>query len=333
MNDNQRVRVRKPMPISMALETGKLQPQAVDLEEIVLGQIMLDPVCLDEAMIILFPEIFYKEEHQKIFIAIKTLYSSNNPVNIVTVTQKLKDTGDLDFCGGPFYITQLTNRVASGAGIEYHIRILTQMFLKREQIRIGSETIRDGYDEQKDVFDTQNELENKVSKINQYIIGKEFEGDISENIEKTFQFITKQRENRLTGIDTGSDELNRITCGWQAGDMIIICARPSMGKTSRLLQYLIHAASLGYKVAFFSVEMNEMKIHTKMINHVSEIDSDIIKFQTWNQEEYRILEMAKNKIKTLPIYINDRSAITPNYIRSIVRERKRKYGLDLISIY
>ena len=313
-------------------QTAKIPPQATDVEEIILGQILLEQHCISEAMPILFAELFYKEEHQKIFTAIKNLYSSNNPVNIITVIQKLKDSAELDFCGGAFYISGLTNRVSSSAGVDYHIRIITQQYLKRQQIKIGMETINDGYDETKDVFETQNELENKVSNLNKHIIGHDFESDLSEEIEKTYNFIVTPRKTRLTGIPTGSPMLNEITGGWQAGDMIIICARPSHGKTSRLLQYLIHAAVEGFKVAFFSIEMNKQKIHTKMINHISEINAEILKNQTWDNSQLISIEAVKNRIKTLPIYINAKSAITPNYIRTVVWERKRKYGLDLIAI-
>lgn len=311
---------------------GKIPPQSIEVEEIVLGQILIDSNCLSEAMPILFSELFYKEEHQKVFSSIKILFNGNNPVNIITVVQKLKEVGDLDFCGGAYYISQLTNRVSSSAGIDYHIRIITQMFLKREQIRIGSETINNGYDDSKDVFEAQNELENKISKMNQHIIGHDFESDLNTEIEKTYDFIITPRKTRLTGLPTGSPKLNEITGGWQSGDFVVICARPSHGKTSRLIQYLIHAAMEGFKVAFFSIEMNKQKIHTKMINHISEVNADIIKYQTWDDNQFQSILNSKNRIKTLPIYINEKSAISPNYIRAVVRERKRKYGLDIIAI-
>lgn len=322
----------KSTNLLIGLESARIAPSAIDVEEVVLGQILIDSECLSEAMALLFTDVFYKDENKKTFEAIKNLYNKNNPVNIITVVQELQKTNNLEYCGGPYYISTLTNRVSSTAGIEYHIRIITEKYLKREQIRIGSETINSGYDDTVDVFTAQNDLENKVSKLNQHIIGKDFEGEIAEEIEVSYKFLTTPRKNKLTGVTTGSSKLNEITGGWQPGDFIIICARPSHGKTSRLIQYMVNAAIEGHKVAFFSIEMNKLKIHTKMINHISEVSSEAIKYQIWNREEQERIEAAKNRIKTLPMYINEKSAVTPNYIRAVCRERKRKYGLDLIAI-
>jgi len=229
-------------------------------------------------------------------------------------------------------VASLTNEVVTSENIEYHIRILTQYFLRREQIRIGYESMQAGYDEMRDVFETQDEINSNLTKLNQYIIGKDYESELSEEIENSFEFITKKRETQITGLSTGSPKLNEITAGWQAGDFIIICARPSHGKTTRLLQYLLSAAMNEKRVAFFSIEMNKLKIHTKLISHLSEVTGDCIKFQTWNERELENLKAAKERIKQLPIYINDKAVVTANYIRAVARERQKKYGLDLIAV-
>ena len=311
---------------------GKIPPSAIELEEAVLGAIMLETDRLNESIQLLSAEIFYKDVNQIIFTVIKALFAAGMPVDYLTVINKLKSTGQLEIVGGPYYVTQLTAKVASTANQEYHIRIITEKFLKREQIKLGSETMESGFDDGQDVFDTQNELENKISKLNQYIIGKDYEGDIAADTEKAFTFITTPRAQRLMGITTGSQRLNSITGGWNNSDMIIICGRPSHGKTTRVLNFILEAAYDNKKVAFFSLEMSNQSIITKLLSCISVIDSHTIKFQEWSLVELDLFTKAKEKIKGLPIYINDKSGISPNYIRTVCRERKRKYGLDIVFI-
>ncbi|MEK7112703.1 MAG: replicative DNA helicase, partial [Patescibacteria group bacterium] len=314
------------------LDIGKIPPSAIELEEAVLGAIMLETDRLNESIQLLSAEIFYKEANQIIFTACKALFTVGMPVDYLTVINKLKSTGQLEIVGGPYYITQLTAKVASSANQEYHIRIITEKFLKREQIKLGSETIDAGYDDETDVFNAHNELENKISKLNTYIIGKDFEGNIATDTEKAYTFITTPRAQRLMGITTGNQRLNSITGGWNDSDMVIICGRPSHGKTTRVLNFILQAAYDNKKVAFFSLEMSKQSIITKLLSCISGIDSHTIKFQEWSLVESDMFLKAKEKLKTLPIYINDKSGISPNYIRTVCRERKRKYGLDIVFI-
>lgn len=155
------------LPTELLASQGRIPPQAVDLEEVVLGALMLEKEAVNAVIDILTPEVFYKESHQIIFSAIKELFTKSEPIDILTVTNYLKSTGDLEAVGGPYYISQLTNRVVSSANIEYHSRIILQKYIQRQLILISSETIKDAYEDSTDVFDLLDAAENKLFQISE----------------------------------------------------------------------------------------------------------------------------------------------------------------------
>ncbi|HNY04064.1 MAG TPA: DnaB-like helicase N-terminal domain-containing protein, partial [Bacteroidales bacterium] len=242
-------------------EHGKIPPQALDLEEVVLGAMMLESNRLAEVIEVLKPEAFYKESHQVIFSAILRLFAHNEPVDILTVTEELRKTGELEMAGGPYYITMLTNRVASTANIEFHARIILQKFIQRELIRVSSDIIRDAYEDTTDVFDLLDRAENGLFSISEGSIGKSYM-NMQSIIAEAIKEINAGRttEGRLRGVGSGFTELDRITSGWQKSDLIIIASRPGMGKTAFSLTMARNAAiDFNKPVAVFSLEMSSIQ--------------------------------------------------------------------------
>jgi replicative DNA helicase len=252
---------------------GKLQPQALPLEEAVLGALMLDREALPVVMDILRPESFYHEAHQCIYRAIMRLFERSNPVDILTVTEELRKTGDLDRVGGSYYLVELTNRVASAANIEYHARIIAQKHIQRELIHVSTRTIKDAYEDTTDVFTLLDDAEKGLFAITQNNLSRTFEsmGTLSSRVLKQVEELSKKADG-LTGVPTGFTDLDRITSGWQPSDLIILAARPGMGKTSCVLAMALNAArDFGKGVALFSLEMASTQLVQRLISMESEI--------------------------------------------------------------
>ena len=226
-----RKRTKSSITPQQLIELGKLPPQAVDLEEAVLGALMLDKDALSNVIDIVKPESFYKEAHQRIFSAIQNLFTKAEPVDILTVTQELKRTGELEIAGGAFYVTQLTNRIASSANVEMHARIVLEKYLQRELIRISTDTLQHAYEDTSDVFDLLNIAEQNLFSISQTNIRKDFE-HIQPILGRSIHEIEAARNHQLSGVQSGFTSLDRITGGWQRSDLIILAARPGTGKTA-----------------------------------------------------------------------------------------------------
>lgn len=319
-------------PDILSMQFGRLPPQAVDVECAVLGALILSSQKRDEVIPILKPEIFYKDAHSLIFSAIQALYNSGSAIDLLTITQELIRNGDLELIGGAYYLTELTRPVASSQNLESHARIITQKFIQREIIRKTGEIYNDGYSDSCDIFDLVANLENFVTDLNKYIVGKDYESDYAELVEKTYQEILTKKELKFTGIDTGSEKLNQITGGWQKTDLIIEAARPGIGKTTRMVSFAKAAALSGKRVAIFTLEMSSGQIVKKQLSEQSGVYGDKILNSNLNEFDLPKLFMAKDKLKQLPIYINDKPSVSPNYIRAVCKERKKKYGLDMIFI-
>lgn len=302
----------------------KKPPFNIDFEKIVLGTLMADKNAMPDNDAILFEDLFYIDEHRAIFFVIQTLYRQNAPINIVTVSKELKDKAS--------FIASLTDMYAYES-LEYYIRAITELYIKRVGIDMTLRAADKFYDESNDVFETLNEIDNNISNINSKIIGKDFDNDISVTAEATFQKLINPREVKETGIRTGSVKLNNVTGGFQNGELILLCARPSHGKTTRALQFAINAAlEEKKKVAFFSIEMKEEYLHKKMFSNISGIDEQTIRDQSWTSEELYYYTEAKERVRNSGIYICDHSYMIPRKLRTICRERKRKNGLDIVFI-
>lgn len=210
---------------------GKVPPQAATLEEAVLGAVMLDKDALPAVLDILRAESFYSDAHQAIYKAVLELFRNSKPIDLLTVTEEMKKMGTLDLIGGSYYLVELTNRVGSSANIEYHARIIAQKHIQREMIKVSTNIIREAYEDTTDVFDLMDKAEQSLFAITETNLSRTFEGmnTLASKLLKQIEALS-QKEDGLTGVPTGFTELDRLTSGWQPSDLVIVAARPSMGK-------------------------------------------------------------------------------------------------------
>src|SRR5438067_1142943 len=260
---------RKPSLDMSTMVYGKVPPQARDLEEAVLGAIMLEKGAFDTVAEILKPECFYVDAHQRIFNAMKSLSNKSQPIDMLTVVEELRSSEELDLVGGPYYVTKLTNAVTSSAHIEAHSRIILQKFIQRELIRISGEIISDAYEDSTDVFDLLDDAESKIYKVTSEHLRNNFE-TIDSVLVKTIQRIEDMRNKNedFTGVPSGFHHLDRVTYGWQNPLVIILAARPSVGKTAFALNLARNAALHATKhthVAMFSLEMSDEQLAQRIL--------------------------------------------------------------------
>lgn len=315
-------------------EHGKIPPQATDVEEIVIGSMMLESNCVPEVFDLLKAECFYKESHKLIFTAISRLYSSSRPIDIITVTDNLRSMGELETVGGAYYVTMLTNRISSSVNVEYHAAIIKQKFIQRELIRIGSELIKNGYDDEIDVFDQLELAEKSVYSIAEDGINQDAE-HIGSLVYTEVSEIGERKNNskRLLGVGSGFMSLDRITNGWQKSDLVIVAARPGMGKTAFAICAARNAAmDFGVPVAIFSLEMSKSQLTQRMISAESEVDLKNLRNGSLSELETQALMVRSGDISNAPIYIDDSAAISVFDLRARARKMKRKYGIGLIVV-
>ncbi|NEU67746.1 replicative DNA helicase [Spirosoma agri] len=207
-----------------------MPPQALDLEEAVLGALMIEKDALSSVVDILKPETFYKEAHQRIYNAILTLFGNSDPIDLLTVTQQLRKTGEIELVGGGGFVSELTFRVNSAANIEYHARVISEQALKRALISMSSTILRDAYEDTTDVFELLDRTEQSLFKISESNIKKNY-ADMSTIVRMALNELeTKKNQEGLTGVPSGFTNLDRVTSGWQPTELIILAARPAMGK-------------------------------------------------------------------------------------------------------
>ncbi len=258
---------------------GKLPPQAIELEEVVLGALMLEKDAYVAVCEFLKKECFYKDVHQTIYEAITNLSLNQEPVDLLTVSQQLKRMGKLEEVGGQSFISELTGKVASAANIEYHAQIIVQKYLSRELIRISSDIQKKAYDEKQDVDELMQDAEGQLFEITQRNLKKDVT-HIQPVISKAIDLIeiAANKQDGYTGIPSGFNGIDTITSGWQKSDLIIIAARPAMGKTAFVLSMAKNMA-LDYEhpVAVFSLEMSNIQLVNRLIVNVAEIEGDKIK--------------------------------------------------------
>lgn len=316
---------------------GKVPPQAKDLEEAVLGAIMLEKGAFDAVVEILKPECFYVESHQRIYRAMQGLAQKSQPIDILTIVEELKLREELDIVGGPYYVTKLTNAVVSSANIEAHSRIILQKFIQRELIRISGEIIGDAYEDSTDVFDLLDDAETKLFEITNNHLRKNFDS-IDTILVKTIQRIEDLRSKNedISGVPTGFKTLDKITYGWQPTDLIILAARPSVGKTAFALNLARSAALHPTKptgVGFFSLEMSAGQLVQRILSAESEIWLE--KISRGKLEEHEMKQLYAKGIQhlaTAPIFIDDTAALNIFELRAKCRRLKNKHNVGLIII-
>ena len=279
------------------LERGKLPPQAVDLEEAVLGAMMIDKKGVDEVIDILQADAFYKESHKHIFEAIVALFNDTQPIDLLTVSAQLKKEAKLDLAGGDFYLIQLTQKISSSAHIEFHSRIILQKYIQRSLIKISNEIIEESYDETTDVFDLLDKAESKLYEVTQGNIKRSSETAQSLVIQAKKKIEAISNKDGLSGIPSGFDKIDKLTSGWQESDLIIIAARPGMGKTALTLSMARNiAVNQNIPVGFFSLEMSSVQLITRLISSETGLSSEKLRTGKLEKHEW---EQLSTKVKNL----------------------------------
>jgi len=317
----------------ISLEKGKIPPQAIDLEEVVLGAMMIDKKGVDEVIDILSPEAFYKEAHKHIFEAIFKLFESSEPVDLLTVSSQLKKDEKLDLVGGDFYLISLTQRVSSSAHIEFHARIILQKFIQRSLIKISNEIIEEAYDETKDVFDLLDNAEAKLYEVTQGNVKKSTETAQSLVIQAKKKIEDISNKEGLSGIPTGFDKLDKLTSGWQPSDLIIVAARPGMGKTALTLTMARNiAVDFNQAVAFFSLEMSSVQLITRLISSETGLSSEKLRTGKLEKHEWEQLNVKVKTLEKAPLFIDDTPSLSIFDLRAKARRLKSQYDIKVIMI-
>lgn len=313
---------------------GKVQPQALPLEEAVLGAIMLDKDALAIVLDILRPESFYSDAHQMIYRVMLGLFEKTQPVDLLTVTESLKKTGELDQIGGPYYLVELTNKVASSANIEYHARIVSQKHIQRELISVSTKTIKNAYEDTTDVFDLLDDAEQGLFNITQQNLSRSYDSMstlVGQAIKKLEEL--SEKEEGLTGVPTGFTDLDRLTSGWQSSDLIIVAARPGMGKTSFTLALARNAAmDFNKPVAFFSLEMSSIQLAQRLISMEAELTGSKLRDGRLDDDDWVALHSAVEKLGEAPIFIDDTPGINIFELRAKCRRLKMQHDIQMVMI-
>lgn len=313
---------------------GRVPPQARDLEEAVLGALMLEKDALSTVVDILKPESFYVEAHQKIFVSIRGLFERSQPVDILTVTDDLRKRGELELVGGAYFVTELTNRIASAANIEYHARIVSQKFIQRELIRISSDIVKDAFEDTTDVFELLDFAEKGIYEITDQNLRRNY-SPISSLVSKALNQLQtiKEHKDSVTGVPSGFVSLDRITSGWQKSDLIIVAARPGMGKTAFVLSMARNAA-VDFKkpVAFFSLEMSSIQLTNRLISSETEIPAEKIRRGNLEEHEWTQLVHKVDTLSEAPLFIDDTPAINIFELRAKARRLKMQHDIQMIVI-
>lgn len=324
-----RRKVRPQIDVSTMIY-GKVPPQAKDLEEAVLGAILIDKKAFELAAEVLKPESFYVDAHQRIFRACQQLDLKNKPIDILTVVEQLKFTEELDMVGGPYYITKLTNAVVGTANLEAHSEIVVQKFISRELIRIGGEMIGDAYEDSENPYDVLDRAEQALTNIvngntrNKYT-------PLNEAVLKTIIHTEKLRTNpsHITGVASGFDNLDQITHGWQNSDLIILAARPSVGKTAFALNLARNGAD-SCPVGVFSLEMSELQLTQRLLSTESGIWLDNIISGQMDDEQMNCL--CRHTMDNVKIYIDDTPGLNIFELRAKARRWHSKHKIGLLII-
>ncbi len=320
-----------------SLVYGKIPPQANELEEAVLGAVMLEKDKLAEVLeIIQSADCFYVDAHQKIYAAIRRLFDKGMPVDLLTVTEELRKSDELEIVGGAYFLTRLTMSVLSSAHVEAHARIVMEKFIQRELIRISGNVIADAYEDSTDVFDLLDKAESNLYEITDKHLRKNFKS-LKEVLVRTVQEIedAKNKTDDLTGVPSGYMPLDKLTSGWQRTDLIILAARPAVGKTAFCLNLAMNAAMHSNKpfpVAFFSLEMGAGQIVKRMLSAVTEVSMDAITKGRMQEHEFVQMTQRMNKLATAPIFIDDQAALNIFELRAKARRLKQKHDIQLLII-
>jgi len=324
----------KLVPRDISESLGKLPPQALDLEEAVLGALMLEKNALNAVVEFLKPEHFYSEQHKEIYTAIIDLFKSSDPVDMRTVVNQLRKSGKIELIGGAYYIAELTSKVSSAANIEYHARVIMEMAIKRELIQVASEIHHNAYEDTTDVFELLDKTEQSIFQISDSNLRKNYDNmrNLMTRAIQELQLL-KDHKDGLTGVPSGFTGLDRMTSGWQRSDLVIIAARPGMGKTAFVVSALRNAAvEFKIPVAIFSLEMASIQLVNRMISAEAELEGEKIKRGSLADHEWAQLVHKTNKLSSAPIFIDDTPALSVLELRAKCRRLKAEHNVQVIVV-
>ncbi|MBR5729715.1 MAG: replicative DNA helicase [Prevotella sp.] len=313
---------------------GHLQPQALEMERVVLGALMIDKDAFSIVSEILRPEVFYEPRNQMIYNAIQTLSMAEKPVDILTVSEQLRKDGALEEVGGPTYIMNLSSNVASSAHVEYHARVLAQKFLARQLISFASVIETKAFDETVDVDELMQEAEGSLFELSQKNMRQDFT-QIDPVLKDAVDILQRAAANTdgLTGISTGYFDLDKLTSGWQNSDLVIIAGRPAMGKTAFALSLAKNiAVDNRIPVGFFSLEMSNVQLVNRLISNVCEISGTKILNGQLDREEWKRLDSRMRMLQGAPLYIDDTPGMSIFELRTKARRLVREKKVRLIMI-
>ena len=315
------------------MELNKLPPQALELEEAVLGALMLEN-CIADILPILKVESFYKDANSRIYGAIVSLFNQSNPIDTITVMQELRKSGELDVIGGVYYLSTLTNKVASSSNTEYHARIVQQKYMQREVIRISSLAISNAYNDSCDVSELLESTSKEIYTISSTNIKTDLECT-SKLVSQAIEEIEKSGQNKdnISGLASGIHSLDKLTGGWQKSELVIVAARPAMGKTAFVLSIAANSAfSYDKKVAIFSLEMSKMQLMKRLISSETEINSQLLKSGKLDDEQWTILSERVERLYKNNLFIDDTPGISVLELKAKARRFKERHGCDLIVV-
>jgi replicative DNA helicase len=322
---------RLPVPLS---PTGKLPPQRLEMEAAVLGALMLEKDALTTVVDILKAHSFYKDGHQRIYKAISNLFDKSEPIDQLTVVQELREMGELEAAGGVAYVAGLTMHINSAANIEAHARVILEAAIKRELIRTATDILRDAYEETTDVFELLDSTEKNIFQVSEDNMRKGVDS-MQDLMVKAIKELEEKKHQKdgLTGVPTGFSALDRVTSGWQPSDLVIIAARPGMGKTAFVVSAMRNAA-VDFKkpVAIFSLEMSSLQLVNRLISAEAELDSEKIKKGNLADYEWAQLNHKISALSSAPIFIDDTPALSIRELRAKCRRLKSQHDIQLIII-
>lgn len=315
---------------------GRVPPQATDVERSVLGAMLLEREAIPNAVEVLPPDAYYDNRHQQIYEAILALFERDNPVDLVTVTEELKRRNALDDVGGAYYLSKLTSEVASAANVEYHARIIAEKSLLRSMIETLTQLVGDAYKTGADAFDMLDQAEQEIFQISESQLRRSAT-DIGSVLKETMERLETidGQEEAITGVPSGYPELDRMTSGWQPADLVILAARPSMGKTALALSMARNAARHPEKpsgVAVFSLEMSAGQLAQRMLTAEARIDAQAARTGRLTEDDWPRLARAAGILNDLDIFIDDTPALTVLELRAKCRRLKAEHDIGLVMV-
>lgn len=320
--------------LAMDLTYGHVMPQATDMEKAVLGALMIDKDAYLEVSNLLRPESFYEPRNQMVYDAIVRLSMDENPVDVLTVADKLGKMGKLEEVGGPAYIADLSSRVATSANVEYHANIVAEKYLARQMIQYVSVIGKKTFDETYDIKDVVQEAESTLFELSQKNMKKDY-SVLSPIVDKAMEIVKMAHANigGVTGISTGYNKLDDMTCGWQDSDLVIIAGRPAMGKTAFALSLAKNiAADQNIPMAFFSLEMSDVQLANRLMSNACMIEGKKLLSGQLDRSDWLRLDKKLDKLKDAPLYIDDTEGLSVMELRSKARRLVREKGVRLIMI-